>query len=112
MTKLRWPGRVLAGLGLTLATIAGCQTWHPGTGQTLPSPRYLEHPPQYLPPSPPFPLARELASMERTAAAVPEPGAPPAVPLPPAVPGPAMQPPVPMPPGGGGGGPAPLPPPP
>lgn len=99
--NLRWPGRVLAGLGLTLATLSGCQTWHPGTGQTLPSARYLEHPPQFLAPSPPFPLERELASQMRTAANAPEPGAPPAVPLPQAVPG-----------GAGGAGVQPLPPPP
>src|SRR5262245_17529895 len=104
MTHHRWPGRVLAGLGLALATLAGCQTWHPQTGQTLPSPRYLEHPPQYLPPSPPFPLPRELASQERAAAAVPEPGAPPAVPLPPVAAPPAPPP--------GMVAPAPLPPPP
>ncbi len=88
MIHLRWPGRTLAGLGLILATLSGCQTWVPSTGQTLPSPRYLEHPPQYLPPSPPFPLERELASQMRTAANMPEPGAPPPVPgLPPNVPG-------------------------
>jgi hypothetical protein len=33
-------------------------------GMTLPSPRYLEHPPQYFAPSPPFPLPRELAAQE------------------------------------------------
>jgi len=31
--------------------------------QTLPSPRYLEHYPQYFPPDPAFPLPRELATM-------------------------------------------------
>lgn len=36
--------------------------------RALPSPRYLQHPPQYFPPSPEFPLARELASQERSAA--------------------------------------------
>jgi hypothetical protein len=30
---------------------------------TLPSPRYLEHYPQYFPPDPVFPLPRELATM-------------------------------------------------
>jgi hypothetical protein len=103
MRHRRWPG--LAGLGLALATLAGCQTWHPQTGQTLPSPRYLEHPPQYLPPSPPFPLTRELAAQERAAAGVPDPGAPPPVPLPPAVGAPMVPP-------GGAGGVAPIPPPP
>lgn len=33
-------------------------------GLTLPSPRYLKHYPQYFAPDPPFPLPRELASME------------------------------------------------
>lgn len=88
--------RILASLGLTLVTLGGCQTYVPATGQTLPSPRYLQHPPAFYPPSPPFPLARELASQERAAAAVPE-GAVPAVPLPPAVPGPAIAPPPPVP---------------
>ena len=41
---------------------SGCQTQIPGTQQTLPSPHYLEHPPQYIPPSPAFPLAREEAT--------------------------------------------------
>jgi MraZ protein len=36
-----------------------------------PSPRYLQHPPQYFPPSPPYPLPRESSSQE--AAAAPEP---------------------------------------
>jgi hypothetical protein len=39
-----------------------CQTW--AGGMTLPAPRYLMHPPQYVPPSPAFPLSRELASQE------------------------------------------------
>src|SRR5262245_61866862 len=91
--RKRWLGRALAGLGLSLVTLSGCQTWT--SGMTLPSGRYLEHPPQYFPPSPPFPLPRELASQERAAAAVPEgavlPGEPPPVP----VPGAAGPPPVP-----------------
>jgi len=58
-------GRVLGGLSLALALVVGCQTQVPGTLQTLPSPRYLQHPPQYIPPSPPFPLARELAAQEK-----------------------------------------------
>jgi hypothetical protein len=63
MKRKRWPGLMLAGLGLGLSLLSGCQTWV--AGMTLPSGRYLEHPPQYFPPSPPFPLARELASQER-----------------------------------------------
>jgi hypothetical protein len=54
-----------AGLGLTLAT--GCQTWPTEAGITLPSPWYLKHPPQYFPPSPPFPLQKELDSLEDAA---------------------------------------------
>ncbi|MFM7148745.1 MAG: hypothetical protein ACKO23_02785 [Gemmataceae bacterium] len=103
MKKSWWAGRMLAGLGLAMVGLTGCQTWHPGTGQTLPSPRYLEHPPQYLAPSPPFPLSRELASQERAAAAVPDAAIPGGVPLPPGLPAPQ---------GGPGGGPVPLPPPP
>ncbi len=52
----------MAGLGLLLSALVGCQTQIPGTQQTLPSPHYLDHPPQYIPPSPAFPLAREEAT--------------------------------------------------
>jgi len=69
-----------AGFGLfALGTSTGCQTWT--SGMTLPSGRYLQHPPQYFPPSPPFPLVRELARMEETAAA-PAVGAPGGLPAP------------------------------
>jgi hypothetical protein len=89
----------VAGLGLALAALSGCQTWV--AGMTLPSGRYLQHPPQYFPPSPAFPLTRELASQDAAWSAAAPPGA--AAPLPPAVPvpGPAAAP----------AGPAPLPPP-
>jgi hypothetical protein len=112
MRTTRWPGRCLAGIGLALAALSGCQTWT--SGMTLPSGRYLQHPPQYIPPSPPFPLPRELAGQERTWAEAVPPGAP--VPPPAAVPGagagaeavgPGAPAPLPPPPGG----PAPLPPP-
>jgi len=53
---------LLAGLGLAL--LSGCQTWVPEAGLTLPSPYYLRHPPTYFPPSPPFPLTKELKSLE------------------------------------------------
>jgi hypothetical protein len=66
MKRIRWPGFVLAGAGLALTALSGCQTWV--AGMTLPSARYLQHPPQYFAPSPPYPLQRELASQERTAA--------------------------------------------
>jgi hypothetical protein len=65
MTKTRrgqWPGWL--GLGLILAALSGCQTWVTEAGSTLPSGHYLQHPPQYIPPSPAYPLSRELASME------------------------------------------------
>jgi hypothetical protein len=101
-TTRRWPGCCLAGLGLALATLSGCQTWV--AGMTLPSGRYLNHPPQYFPPSPAFPLSRELASQEAAAGAL-GPGGP-AGPLPAPVPGvPPGPAPVPAP------GPAPAPPP-
>ncbi|MCI0642013.1 MAG: hypothetical protein L0Y72_12020 [Gemmataceae bacterium] len=57
-----------AAFGLGMALVAGCQTWPPEIGMTLPSPSYLKHPPQYIPPSPAFPLTRELASLEEAAA--------------------------------------------
>jgi hypothetical protein len=73
------------GLGLALAAGGGCQTWVPEAGLTLPSPHYLEHPGQYIPPSPPFPLPREEAALEAAAAAqVPGRLAPAVAPLPPA----------------------------
>jgi hypothetical protein len=65
-------------LGAGLTSLAGCQTWT--AGMTLPSPRYLEHQPQYFAPSPIFPLPKELAQQEATWNA-PVPGGP-AVPLP------------------------------
>lgn len=70
MRSKRWPALLLAGLGVSLTTLSGCQTWT--SGMTLPSGRYLQHPPQYFPPSPPFPLPRELAAQERAYAQTPE----------------------------------------
>jgi hypothetical protein len=58
----RWLASVAAFLGLCLTGSTGCQTWY--GGMTLPSPRYLEHYPQYFAPDPAFPLPRELASQE------------------------------------------------
>jgi hypothetical protein len=58
---------LLGALGLTVALLSGCETWT--SGMTLPSPRYLDHPPQYFTPSPPFPLSNELAQQQRTWAA-------------------------------------------
>jgi hypothetical protein len=57
----------LGAVGFALLMGTGCQTWI--GGMTLPSGHYLEHPPQYFPPSPPFPLSRELASQEAVYAA-------------------------------------------
>jgi hypothetical protein len=104
-TTRRWPGLLAAALGPVLAALAGCQTWVPDAALTLPSPHYLEHPPQYIPHSPAFPLTREEATMEATYAR-PVGGAAPAVlpppvpnvpaPLPPPVPAPAPAP-APMP---------------
>ena len=68
MKSTRRMGACLAGLGLTIVGLVGCQTQVPGTGQTLPSPHYLDHLPQYLAPSPPYPFSRELANQERAAA--------------------------------------------
>jgi hypothetical protein len=52
-------------LALSLGGASGCQTYFPETGQTLPSGRYLDHPPQFIPPTPPFPLPREQAGLEQ-----------------------------------------------
>jgi len=74
------------GLGLTLVSLTGCQTWTYSSGMTLPSGRYLQHRPQYIPPSPDFPLERELAYQQQQMA---QPGVQPGVPVPvvPGVPG-------------------------
>lgn len=97
--KTRRASWCLTGLGLGLATLSGCQT--NVAGMTLPSPWYLYHPPQYIPPSPSFPLNRELAAQELVNAAE-VPGAPERLP-PPVVPGAgagALPPPAVVPPGG------------
>jgi hypothetical protein len=81
------------GLVMALSALTGCQTNM--AGMTLPSGRYLTHPPQYFPPDPDFPLTRELAYQEEQAgllrpAAVIVPG-PPGAPIP-ALPGPPVRP--------------------
>jgi hypothetical protein len=53
---------LVAGLGLAL--LSGCQTWVQEAGINVPSPHYLRHPPQYFPPSDPYPLPKELRSLE------------------------------------------------
>ncbi|MCY2939456.1 MAG: hypothetical protein NTV55_14010 [Planctomycetota bacterium] len=73
--------KTMAGMALVVLGAAGlvgssgCQTQI--AGMTLPSPQYLEHAPQYVPPSPAFPLSRELAQQEEIASR-PAPGAAPA----------------------------------
>lgn len=57
MSKRLWLAGMAAALGFSAA---GCQTNF--GGMTLPSPRYLEHQPQYFPADPTFPLPRELAT--------------------------------------------------
>lgn len=109
-TLRRWHGLYAPGLGLALAVLAGCQTYQYSTGLTLPTGHYLRHPPQYIAPSPSFPLQRELAQQEAIAAqaGLPiGPGAPGAGPAP-APPGPVAPSPVPLP---VPGAPGPLPPP-
>lgn len=64
----RWIVSGLFGLAMGLST--GCQTWVPDACMTLPSPNYLLHPPQYVPPSPPYPLPRELKSQTDAAASI------------------------------------------
>jgi hypothetical protein len=61
-TKGRWQWVAVAGLGMALAGATGCQT--NVAGMTLPSERYLQHPPQFIPSDPVFPLSRELAIMQ------------------------------------------------
>jgi hypothetical protein len=70
--KLILSGAMAAGGLFSALASSGCQTHV--AGMTLPSEHYLEHPPQYFPPSPAFPLNRELRYQEETAAK-PNPGA-------------------------------------
>ncbi len=59
-TTRGWMKRGLAGMSLALVALSGCQTWVPEPGITLPTGRYLQHPPQYIYPSPPFPQPNEM----------------------------------------------------
>jgi hypothetical protein len=94
MGKKLWLGAVAT----ALVASTGCQTNF--GGMTLPSPRYLEHQPQYFPADPVFPLPRELATQTDPAGAGGAIGLPGGANLvPPAVPVPVVQP--------GPGGPAP-----
>jgi hypothetical protein len=79
-----------ATLGMVLSGLTGCQTWVGGL--TLPSGRYLEHQPQFFPPSPSFPLSRELATQEEQSARAAAAAAPAAPVPPPIVPAPIAPP--------------------
>lgn len=69
MKANRWHKKMVTAVAsLGLVWSAGCQTWVPEAGLTLPSPNYLQHQPQYIPPSPPFPLTNELTGIEEAAA--------------------------------------------
>ncbi len=61
-------GVLTLALGVMLTSTAGCQTWVPEAAITLPTWRYLDHPPTYIPPSPAYPLPKELNSLEEAAA--------------------------------------------
>lgn len=65
----RWQMLCAAGFGLGLVATTGCQTHIISAGMTLPSPHYLEHPPQYFPPDPDYPLQREVNTQLNQAAA-------------------------------------------
>ncbi|MFO0866396.1 MAG: hypothetical protein U0744_17420 [Gemmataceae bacterium] len=71
---------MVSGVLVALSVLSGCQTYNMETGLTLPSGHYLRHPPQYFPPSPPFPLSKELETLEEATNRVNAPR--PAVPLP------------------------------
>jgi hypothetical protein len=65
---IRRPWFLTAGVvGLALLTTTGCQTWV--NGMTLPSGHYLQHPPQFIPEDPQYPLEKELAHQEEDLAA-------------------------------------------
>jgi hypothetical protein len=62
-----WWLAAVCGLGLVCCS-SGCQTYFVEAGLTLPTGRYLDHPPTFIPPTPPFPLPREQASLEQAVA--------------------------------------------
>jgi hypothetical protein len=74
-TSYRSRAPIVAVLGLAFLASTGCQTWVPAAGVTLPSPHYLKHPPQYIPPDDEFPLTKEAASMEEANVGAAEGGA-------------------------------------
>ena len=73
----RWPWLLVGGFVLSLTTLTGCQTYFPEAGLTLPSGHYLRHPPQYIPPSPDYPVTNELRHLEEASRAQPTPALPP-----------------------------------
>ncbi len=76
-------------IGALIGAMSGCcvESSAPTGGMTLPSGHYLQHRPQYFPPTPPFPLKRELATMEAAPSMpIPPPPVPPpglGMPMPP-----------------------------
>ncbi|MGL6072886.1 MAG: hypothetical protein ACRC8S_01865 [Fimbriiglobus sp.] len=88
-------------VGAMLTTTTGCQNTPASFGGlTLPSPNYLNHSPQYFPPTPNFPLQKELDSMQDPEGTMRRGGAAPApiTPVPSvATPTPAAAAPAPMP---------------
>jgi hypothetical protein len=76
----RWLCRSVALAGLALTTLSGCQTYVIETGQTLPTGWYLNHYPQYIPPTPDYPLPRELANLQDAALQPVPPGPRPLIP--------------------------------
>lgn len=96
MTDLRrWLRLRAAVLALAVAALGGCQTYNMATSMTLPSGHYLEHYPQYIPPTPTYPLPRELLNLQ-DAALRPTPAGPrPLLPGAPPVPPPPVPPPIP-----------------
>jgi hypothetical protein len=66
--------RLAVALAFLLVPLVGqsaarAQEVDPSSVELLPEPHYLQHPPQYIPPSPDFPLTREQAVLETAAAA-------------------------------------------
>jgi hypothetical protein len=66
--KILWLSGLLI---LSLVIAAGCQTWT--TGTTLPSGRYMQHPPQYISPTPDSPPSPALAQQAEKAPVPPVP---------------------------------------
>jgi hypothetical protein len=77
LRRWRWLWLNAAALGLGVTALSGCQTHIIEASMTLPSGHYLSHYPQYIPPSPDYPLPRELANLQDASV-----GPPPAAPRP------------------------------